>query len=96
MTRAWLDTLANAKADGIRADVAVAIPVIQTERLTLRGPRIEDWAELEPIWTTDGKRVTFSCTISARLRIVASSRFMLTRWNCVSMNPGAMALTRML
>ncbi len=30
-----------------------AVPVIETDRLILRLPRIDDWAVLEPIWTTD-------------------------------------------
>ncbi len=31
---------------------AAAIPVIETDRLVLRAPCIEDWPVLEPIWTT--------------------------------------------
>ena len=35
------------------ASIAAAIPQIDTARLTLRAPRLSDWAVLEPIWTTD-------------------------------------------
>lgn len=35
------------------AAFAATVPVIDTERLTLRMPRLSDWATLEPIWTTD-------------------------------------------
>ena len=53
MTRPWLEPLPEAAAQGTRLDVAAAIPVIETDRLTLRAPRLEDWTILEPIWTTD-------------------------------------------
>ena len=53
MTRRWLEPLPEAAAQGTRLDVAAAIPVIETDRLTLRAPRLEDWTMLEPIWTTD-------------------------------------------
>ncbi len=33
--------------------IARALPVIKTERLILRAPRLEDWPTLEPIFTTD-------------------------------------------
>ncbi|WP_373635180.1 GNAT family N-acetyltransferase [Yoonia sp. SS1-5] len=33
-----------------------AVPVIETARLTLRLPQIDDWAILEPIWTSDRSR----------------------------------------
>ena len=36
--------------------MASALPRIDTERLTLRAPRLSDWAVLEPIWTTDRAR----------------------------------------
>lgn len=29
------------------------LPRIETDRLVLRAPRLEDWATLEPIWTTE-------------------------------------------
>ena len=35
---------------------AAALPQIQTERLTLRAPRLSDWPVLAPIWTTDRAR----------------------------------------
>lgn len=35
------------------AAITAAIPRIETERLTLRLPRLSDWATLEPIFTTD-------------------------------------------
>lgn len=35
------------------AAIRAAVQVIITERLTLRLPRLDDWAMLEPIWTTD-------------------------------------------
>ncbi len=35
------------------AALHAAVPVIETERLVLRLPRISDWAVLEPIWTSD-------------------------------------------
>ena len=56
MTRPWLEPLPEAAAQGTRLDVAAAIPVIETDRLTLRAPRLEDWTILEPIWTTDRAR----------------------------------------
>jgi RimJ/RimL family protein N-acetyltransferase len=33
------------------ARLAALIPVIETERLRLRAPRLSDWSALEPIWT---------------------------------------------
>ena len=33
--------------------LAAVIPVIETERLILRAPRLSDWPVLEPIWTTE-------------------------------------------
>ncbi|MEL6682322.1 MAG: GNAT family N-acetyltransferase [Pseudomonadota bacterium] len=35
------------------ANIAATVPVIETERLVLRLPRISDWAVLEPIFTSD-------------------------------------------
>ena len=50
MTRPWL----NLPAAGlpVRDAIASATPVLQTERLTMRAPRLEDWQVLEPCWTT--------------------------------------------
>ena len=54
MTRPWLAPLPEAAAR--RAEVASAIPVLETERLILRAPKIEDWDALEPIWRSDRGR----------------------------------------
>ncbi len=40
----------------LRDRLAGIFPVLTTERLTLRAPRSEDWATLEPIWRTDRGR----------------------------------------
>ena len=55
MTRPWLNPLAQAET--ARAAIADTVGVIETARLRLRAPRIEDWQVLEPIWTT--KRAVF-------------------------------------
>jgi len=55
MIRAWLTPMPE--AHGLREAIAAAIPVLTTERLILRAPRIEDWPVLEPIWIT--KRAEF-------------------------------------
>ena len=47
----WTQTPQNG-AQQISA-IAATVPVIETERLTLRLPRLTDWDVLEPIWTTD-------------------------------------------
>ena len=36
-----------------RDAIAAAIPVLKTERLILRAPRLDDFAVLEPIWRTE-------------------------------------------
>lgn len=51
MIRAWL--LQIAAFLPARNAVAEAIPVLETDRLILRAPRIEDWPALEPIWRTE-------------------------------------------
>lgn len=51
MDRPWLTPptgVAAERADGI----AETIPVLETARLRLRTPRLDDWPVLEPIWTT--------------------------------------------
>lgn len=50
MTKGWLITPENGA--NTRATIAAAIPVLETERLHLRAPRLADWPVLEPIWTT--------------------------------------------
>jgi len=62
MTAPWLQTVPG--ADAMRAAVAAAIPVIETERLRLRAPRAEDWTALEEIWTSD-RAVHFGGPVSA-------------------------------
>jgi RimJ/RimL family protein N-acetyltransferase len=37
----------------LRAVVAASIPVLETERLRLRAPRVEDWTALEESWTSE-------------------------------------------
>jgi RimJ/RimL family protein N-acetyltransferase len=49
MTRPWLNPLPADVAR--RAALAAVLPRIETARLVLRAPRIEDWEVLEPIWT---------------------------------------------
>lgn len=49
MTRPWL--IAPPEGEDVRRDVARAIPVLETERLILRAPRLSDWPALEPCWT---------------------------------------------
>lgn len=49
MTAPWLST--PAVGGDIRAAIASAIPVLQTERLALRAPRLDDWPGIEPNWT---------------------------------------------
>ncbi len=51
MTLPWQQTLP--KADASRTAITATIPAIETARLRLRAPRIEDWPALEPIWTTE-------------------------------------------
>ena len=52
MTHPWL-TPPVGPATGTRAAIAAALPRIETARLVLRAPRLEDWQALAPIWTTD-------------------------------------------
>ncbi|MCG6901939.1 MAG: GNAT family N-acetyltransferase [Rhodobacter sp.] len=40
------------QAANCRAAIAAALPVLRTQRLTLRAPRLEDWPLLAPIWRT--------------------------------------------
>ena len=47
----WLQT--PPRAQPAIASLASTLPLIETERLTLRAPRLSDWPVLEPIWTTD-------------------------------------------
>ena len=49
--RPWLNTVSPASDQ--MAALAATVPVIETERLVLRLPRISDWPVLEPIFTTD-------------------------------------------
>jgi RimJ/RimL family protein N-acetyltransferase len=51
---AWLQTPQKGAAQ--IAALQSAVPVIHTERLTLRLPRLTDWPALEPIWTTEQGR----------------------------------------
>jgi len=56
MTAPWLTEPTHARPAARRAALTGALPVIETARLTLRVPRLGDWAVLEPIWTTDQAR----------------------------------------
>lgn len=56
MTAPWLLTPSAERPATRRRAILAAIPRIVTERLILRAPRAEDWAVLEPIWTTDRAR----------------------------------------
>ena len=49
---AWM-TPRTGPARDIVAAIDAALPRIETERLILRAPRVEDWPVLEPIWTED-------------------------------------------
>ena len=49
--RPWLNTVSPASDQ--MAALAATVPVIETERLVLRLPRISDWPVLEPTFTTD-------------------------------------------
>jgi RimJ/RimL family protein N-acetyltransferase len=51
MTKPWLRPLAQAV--NARTTIADAVGVIETPRVRLRAPLIEDWPVLEPIWTTE-------------------------------------------
>ena len=44
------------KAEPTRDAIAAAIPVLRTQRLELRAPRVEDFAILEPIWRSERGR----------------------------------------
>ncbi|ROT99388.1 GNAT family N-acetyltransferase [Histidinibacterium lentulum] len=55
MTRPWL-TPPRGPAAERAAGIVEAIPVLETERLILRAPRLDDWPGLEPIWTSDRAR----------------------------------------
>ena len=52
MTEACL-TPPEGTARARRDALAAALPVLETDRLILRAPRLEDWPALAPIWTTD-------------------------------------------
>lgn len=52
MTRPWLNPSTGTAAQTAQA-LADLLPMIETERLILRAPRIGDFAVLEPIWTTE-------------------------------------------
>lgn len=54
MTRPWLQPIPESAH--IAAATTAAIPMIVTERLQLRAPRLSDWEILEPIWTTERAR----------------------------------------
>lgn len=49
MTAPWL--IVPNEGAPVRAALAAAIPVIETDRLTLRGPNLDEWPVLEPCWT---------------------------------------------
>jgi len=51
MTRAFLAPVPEAQRT--RDAAAAAIPVLETERLLLRAPRLSDFEVLEPIWRTE-------------------------------------------
>lgn len=55
MTSPWL-TPPRGPAAERAAGIVEAIPVLETERLILRAPRLDDWPVLEPIWTSDRAR----------------------------------------
>ncbi|MGI1662435.1 GNAT family N-acetyltransferase [Palleronia sp. KMU-117] len=46
----WLRPVPEAAT--LRGALARAVPVIETERLRLRAPRVEDWPALEESWTS--------------------------------------------
>ena len=52
MTRTWLQSPAG-PALAIAEAVAAAVPVIDTERLCLRAPRLSDWPAYEAVFTSD-------------------------------------------
>lgn len=52
MIRPWEQPSTGAPA-ALVAHLAASLPRIETERLILRAPRIEDWQALSPIWTTE-------------------------------------------
>jgi RimJ/RimL family protein N-acetyltransferase len=55
MTRPWL-TPPRGPAAERAAGIVEAIPVLETDRLILRAPRLDDWPVLEAIWTSDRAR----------------------------------------
>ncbi|MEO0487609.1 MAG: GNAT family N-acetyltransferase [Pseudomonadota bacterium] len=48
MTRAYLTPVPQ--ADATRTALAALVPVLETERLTLRAPAASDWDTISPIW----------------------------------------------
>ncbi|KAA9010594.1 GNAT family N-acetyltransferase [Histidinibacterium aquaticum] len=53
--RPWLNPPPGPAAERA-AGVTEAIPSLETRRLRLRAPRLDDWPVLEPIWTTEHGR----------------------------------------
>ena len=50
MTKPWLDTLNEGRKT--REAISGSIPILETDRFTLRAPQLSDWPILEPIWTS--------------------------------------------
>lgn len=55
MIRPWL-TPPSGPAAALAEQIAAAVPVIETERLILRAPRMADWPAYEAVFTTDRAR----------------------------------------
>ena len=55
MTRPWL-TPPSGPAAALAEQIASAVPVIETERLVLRAPRMADWPAYEAVFTSDRAR----------------------------------------
>lgn len=55
MIRPWL-TPPSGPAGALVEQIAAAVPVIETERLILRAPRMADWPAYEAVFTTDRAR----------------------------------------
>lgn len=55
MTRPWL-TPPSGPAAALAEQIAAAVPVIETERLILRAPRMADWPAYEAVFTTERAR----------------------------------------
>lgn len=55
MTRPWLTPPTGPAAD-LADRIAAAVPVIETDRLILRAPRMADWPAYETVFTSDRAR----------------------------------------